>query len=193
MRVGIVAAEPWTSVSPEGPSGAEVDLLRRLASELDAAIKWTEGSEEELLTALQQRELDAVIGGLTEDNPWSGAVAFTRPYDTTRVLVGVPPGSALPEDLDGLRVRAREGTDVPGLVEEAGGIAVRVPGLGPGAPAAGPDFELGSLGLALTDLELRTTRHVMALPAGENAWIVHVERFLGRDPELADRLLEEHA
>jgi ABC-type amino acid transport substrate-binding protein len=36
-----------------------------------------------LLEALEARELDLVIGGLTSTTPWAGRVALTRPYETT--------------------------------------------------------------------------------------------------------------
>lgn len=95
MRVGFTLSEPWVSVSEGRPAGVEVELLRRFASELDAEIEWFDGSEADLMAALEMRELDAVIGGLTSTNPWASKVAMTHPYYTSQVQVGTPAGAAI--------------------------------------------------------------------------------------------------
>ena len=81
-------------------------MVQELARELGARPQWRVGAESSLLEALEKRELDIVIGGLTASSPWVARVAFTRPY---------------------------EGGDAPS--------------------------------------------HVLATSMGENAWLVHVERF----------------
>lgn len=82
MRVGIVHAEPWAIVDDRAPAGIEPSLVERFAASIRAEITWIEGSEQELLTALEEGEIDLVIGGLVASNPWSGRVTFTRPYVT---------------------------------------------------------------------------------------------------------------
>ncbi len=123
MRVGVVESAPWTIVNEDGDrSGVEVQLIRGLATELDAEIEWTDGPEAEIFEAIELGNLDLAIGGFTADNPWSSKVSFIQPY-----------------------------------------------------------FTLGE------------DQHVMAVPHGENAWIVRVERYLrSRLADIPD-LFEEAA
>jgi ABC-type amino acid transport substrate-binding protein len=122
MRVGVTENAPWTVFEGEEPGGVEVELVRELARDLGAEAELLEGSESDVLMLLEEGALDLVIGGFTEDDPWSSRVSFTQPY----VSVG--------ED-----------------------------------------------------------RHVMAVPHGENAWIVRVERFLRSRLDQIRALLREHA
>jgi polar amino acid transport system substrate-binding protein len=88
MRVGFVVDTPWTTDSAGAVGGIESGIVRSLARELNSRVSWVRGNEHELLTALQDRELDLVIGGLNDRSPWSKQVAFTRPYytDTVRIV-----------------------------------------------------------------------------------------------------------
>ena len=113
MRVGITESPPWTVLDGE-PSGVEVDLIERFAEELDASIEWTEGSEYEVFTALEERSVDVVIGGIRADNPYSAHATLTTEYYKD---------------------------------------------------------------------------HVMAVPFGENGWLVTLEEFLVSDPALVERLV----
>lgn len=82
LRVGVSPQEPWTRLPGPAaePTGTEPDLVRQFAAELDADIAWTIGGEEELMSELEEGELDLVIGGLTEDTPWTDKAAITQPY-----------------------------------------------------------------------------------------------------------------
>ena len=122
MRVGITDSPPWTVVNDGEPAGVEATLTGQLARDLDAEIEWVEGSESEILEAIELGHLDLAIGGFTADNPWSKKVTFIQPY------------YALGED-----------------------------------------------------------QHVMAVPHGENAWIVRIERFLRSRLDDIPGLLREHA
>jgi ABC-type amino acid transport substrate-binding protein len=84
MRVGVTEHPPWDSIAGDSVSGVEPRLIARLASQLGTRVRWRRGSESELLDALERRELDLVAVGLTDDSPWNGRVAFTRPYATDR-------------------------------------------------------------------------------------------------------------
>lgn len=75
MRVGVVVDTPWTTDSAGAVGGIESALVRSLAEELSARIDWVRGGETQLLTALQHREMDLVIGGLTATSPWQQQVA----------------------------------------------------------------------------------------------------------------------
>jgi polar amino acid transport system substrate-binding protein len=85
LRVGISEHPPWTVFASESIGGIEPRLVSELASELHTRPIWRRGAESELLEALHKRELDLVVAGLTDDSPWTGKVAFTRPHFTDTV------------------------------------------------------------------------------------------------------------
>jgi polar amino acid transport system substrate-binding protein len=76
------------------PDGVEPELVRRLARELDAEIRWVRGSESELLGALERFEVDIVLAGLTRDSPWRQRVGLTRAYTKAggERVIAVGPG-----------------------------------------------------------------------------------------------------
>lgn len=81
LRAGITHNPPWTDTSTSGgPSGSEVRLVAGLAEQLDASIEWTVGAEAPLTEALHRGDLDLVIGGFTDDTPWTDKAAMTAPY-----------------------------------------------------------------------------------------------------------------
>lgn len=91
LRVGAVADPPWVGRDTDHLRGVEVALARALAADLGAELRWNHGGETRLMAALQNFELDLVIGGITEDSPYADEVGFTRPYYQGHVLAG-PPG-----------------------------------------------------------------------------------------------------
>jgi polar amino acid transport system substrate-binding protein len=185
MRVGVTENQPWTAVDDrDQPSGVEVQLVERLAAELGAEVEWVHGSEAELFADLQARTVDLVIGGLTTDNPWLTEAAPTRPYVTTRIVVATLDGTLPDSGIAGLRVAAEQGGEATRLLEKADAIPLPADDLGAmvaaGMPVAVDDWLLDDLGLADTGVHLRERQHVMAVPAGENGWLVELERFLFR-------------
>jgi polar amino acid transport system substrate-binding protein len=80
VRVGLVENPPWVVRTAGEPAGAEVELVRRFASELGATPEWYWGGEEQHLEALERFELDLVVVGLTDKTPWAQTVGLTRPY-----------------------------------------------------------------------------------------------------------------
>jgi polar amino acid transport system substrate-binding protein len=110
LRVGISENPPFTQVAADGTvGGSEVDLLTEYAATIDAEIRWVPGGENVLAAAMQEGELDVVIGGLASDVPWTSQMALTRPYTTTqgpdgstvKIAIGVTPGeNALLVDLE---------------------------------------------------------------------------------------------
>src|SRR5215213_7741095 len=82
LRAGITASEPWTTLEGGRAGGVEVELVEQFAHELGARVEWIDGSEAELIGALEVRELDLVVGGLTADTPWKSKAAITRSYAT---------------------------------------------------------------------------------------------------------------
>jgi polar amino acid transport system substrate-binding protein len=193
LRVGVTASEPWTTLEGGRPGGVEVELVERFAGELGARVEWVDGSEADLIGALEMRELDLVVGGLTADTPWQAKAAITRSYATTRVVVAVPSSQTVPEDIAGLRVAVEAGTDAAGILQDkTDAIAVRVPDVSEvrGSAVAIEEWRLADLGLRDTGVHLSKSKHVMATPMGENAFLVRLERFLiahqGEVPALLD-------
>ena len=205
MQVGITDNEPWAAFADGEASGVEVEILERFSEELDAEIEWIPGTEEDLMTALEQREVDVVIGGLTSTNPWSAKVAFTHPYLTTSVVVAIPSGADIPEDIAGLRVAVERGTEAAGILEKTDAEVVYEADIAEAVEASGPggtspvvidayaidNWLLDELSLEDTDVTLIETDHVMAMPMGENAWLVRLERYLLTHEDDIKALLEE--
>jgi polar amino acid transport system substrate-binding protein len=192
MRVGVSAHEPWTRVSEGEPTGVEVTLVKQFAARLRAKIEWVPGSEEELIEALRREELDLVIGGLTHKSQWKKEVAFTRPYVEPEIVVGVPVGRPVPDDFDGMRVVVERGHEAGWLVErklDARPVAVESLESARGRAAAVEEWLLNDLGLRRAR-RLKLEKIVMAVPMGENAWLVELERFLLNREHVAARLLE---
>ena len=181
LRVGITESEPWTRLEAGQPGGVEVELVRRFATELGARVEWVDGSEADLIAALEVRELDLVVGGLTADTPWQTKAAITRSYATTRMVVAVPASQPVPDDIAGLRVAVELGSDAAGILEDkTDAIPVRVPDVTQvkGSAVAVDEWLLDNLDLRDTGVHLRKVKHVMATPLGENAFLVRLERFL---------------
>jgi ABC-type amino acid transport substrate-binding protein len=181
LRVGVTENPPWVAVPDEGPpSGAEVELVARLAARLNARVEWYPGTESELMAAVKDRVLDVVVGGLAADAPWTKEASFTRPYVRMRTLVAAPAGIRIPDDLSGQRVAVPGGTaEVAALTSERVSVVAvdRVTGT-EDVPVVVDEWRLTELGLTPSRHELGTTDHIWALPPGENAWQSEVERFL---------------
>jgi polar amino acid transport system substrate-binding protein len=195
LRAGVSVREPWTRLGGGQPAGVEVTLLRELAGELGAKIDWTVGPESELMTALERRELDVVVGGLTDDIPWRDRVGLTGPYLTTDLVVGVPTAEPLIRDVRGREVGVREGrAATAAAVRTERGIPVWVsdPASHPG-PVAADRWELHAWGFTPIEIRLRRDRHVMAVPPGENGWLVRLERFLYARQERLQEVLHAEA
>jgi polar amino acid transport system substrate-binding protein len=193
MRVGVTESEPWVVLRPGAePAGLEADLVRRLARRLGARVRWTEGSEADLVAALHEGRLDLVAGGFTRETPWQREAALTRPYHVSRLVVGFPAFADAPPTIAGQRISVERGTEAGALVERQGGIPVEVDDpLGAQGGRAVLDHLLDDLGLR-ERAELRRDEHVMLLRAGENAWLTRVERFLlARRAEVAELLGRE--
>jgi len=181
LRAGITASEPWTTLEGGRPGGVEVELVERFAGELGARVEWVDGSEADLMAALEVRELDLVVGGLTADTPWQAKAAITRSYATTRVVVAVPASQPPPGDIAGMRVAVEAGSDAAGILEDkTDAVPVRVADVTKvkDSPVVVDEWLLDNLGLRDTGVHLRKDKHVMAAPLGENAFLVRLERFL---------------
>ena len=191
MRVGVTEHDPWVTFEDGRATGVEVELVEGFAAGLDARVRWIEGSESELMSALEFRELDVVIGGLTSTAPWATEVALTHPYYTSQVRVGTPaPGVT---DITGMRVAVERGSEAAGVLAKTDAVPVEVADVSAADGAAAVDnWLLDDLGLHDTGVRLIESDHVMALPPGENAWLVALERFLLDNEARAVDLVEAH-
>lgn len=91
LRVGLSANGDWTDITDEGePSGVEVTLVEQFAETVEAEVEWMEGGEEQLLTELEEGNLDLVIGGFTDKTPWSTKAAITKPFSEVDGRGGKP-------------------------------------------------------------------------------------------------------
>src|SRR5690625_19187 len=84
-RVGIPDQPHWTDTDSEGndeqdKGGTEVALETDYAQTINADVEWHTGGEEQLIMMLSGRELDMVIGGLTDESPWSSDAALTTTF-----------------------------------------------------------------------------------------------------------------
>jgi polar amino acid transport system substrate-binding protein len=194
LRVGLVESPPWVVRTTGEPAGAEVELVRRFATELGATPEWYWGGEEQHMEALERFELDLVVGGLTDKTPWSRMVGLTRPYFEERVLVGVPGSMQPPEEIKGLQVAAKPGDAVAAYLKKKGATAVPTDDLSQAmGPAAAPDWKLEQMGFKPTTVELLKEAHVMAVPPGENGWLKRLSDFLSRQRSQVKALLQQEA
>ena len=192
LRAGFTEAPPFAVGPVDDPSGVEVDIVEGFAEELGATVEWTAGSEAELLKALEVRALDVVVGGFDSTNPLVAAGGVTRPYTTTLLTVGVPDDDPPPKTLEGLTVAAEVGSEAIGLLRKANAVPEVVADIAdaPG-PAAVEEWELDDLGLVDSEHPLGESKHVLATPPGENAWLVELERYLFRNQTAIEDALTE--
>lgn len=192
LTVGVAENEPWVVLGDDGPSGVEVELVERFAEEIDAEIEWVEGQVEELAAAVHVREIDLLIAGLTSRSKISSEAALTHPYLTTQVVVATPPGTNL-EDIAGNKVAVEDDTESAGILAKTDAIPVRVEDVTSEEGIVAIDnYLLDDFDLQDTGVRLSETDHVMAVPHGENAFLVRLERFLLSRPEMVDEVLEDN-
>ncbi len=180
VRVAAVDNVPWVIVDDDGePAGAEAELVRAFAADLGVRVDWLRAPAFEALDALERRDVDLAVGGFTKAavTMHKGA-SHTFPYVKTSLVVAAAPGVERPDGLDGRTVAVGPQLMAAGLVEAEGGRPVADTGAVP--LVALPDWRAPARGLVPTGIVLRRDQHVLALPQGENAWMLRVEDFLRR-------------
>jgi polar amino acid transport system substrate-binding protein len=196
LRVGVVHSPPFVDLSGGQPQGVEPALIRAFARRLDARIEWVEGSESELIEAMRGYQVDVIIGGLTRTSEWRRQVALTRPYVDTEVQFAVPRGQELPDDLHGRRIWVERHSEEAALLrneeEEAEPVYVEDAQQVRG-PALLHTYDIDALGYERTNRIVRDNEHAMAVPMGENAFLVELDRFLLERGEEAEELLKREA
>jgi polar amino acid transport system substrate-binding protein len=197
MRVGIVDNEPWTRMEDGRTSGIEVELLKDFARELGAETSFVSGTTPELLEAARQGEVDVLVGGFTSTSPGVSEgkeAGVTGTYLITRTVVGVPPGAPAFDDPSGREVAVERIDGTAALLKAEGAVPVPVDDLSSaGIPIAAYPWQLEAWGFEPTGIELPEEKHVMAVPLGENGWLVELERFLRAHRTEAKELLREES
>jgi polar amino acid transport system substrate-binding protein len=197
MRVGIVDNEPWTRIEDGRASGAEVELLEDFAEKLGAETSFVPGTTPELLEAARQGEVDVLVGGFTSTSPGVSEgkeAGVTGPYLTTRSVVGVPPDMPAFDEVSGREIAVGSIGATAALLKEKGAVPVAVDDLSTaGMPVAAYPWQLETWGFESTGIELPGEKHVMAVPLGENGWLVELERFLRAHRTEAKELLREES
>jgi polar amino acid transport system substrate-binding protein len=149
----------------------------------------------ELLEAARLGEVDVVAGGFTSTSPGVSEgkeAGVTSPYLATRLLVGVPSDTSPFDDLSGREVAVERVDHSAVLLREEGAVPVTVDDLSSAEmPVAAYPWQLEAWGLEPSGVELPKEEHIMAVPLGENGWLVELERFLRANRGEARRLLQE--
>lgn len=192
LRVGLVEHPPWVVRTGSEPAGAEVELTREFARELGATPEWHWGSEQQQMEALEHYQLDLLLGGVTNDTAWKKYVGLTSPYYESRIMVGVPASSPVPQSVKGMQVYVKSGEATALYLARKDAVPVPVDDLAQahGAVAA-PDWQLEQLGLNKTEINLHTEQHVLVAPPGENGFIKRLDEFLYRQRNAVKGLLQQ--
>jgi hypothetical protein len=192
LRVGLVEHPPWVVRTQGEPAGAEVELVRGFASEIGATPEWVWGGEQQHMEALENYQLDVVVGGLTSKTAWSKYVGLTATYFEDRVIVAVPAGGGVPSEIKGIQVAVERGDPAARYVKSKDATPAFVDDLrlAKASAAAGPDWRLQGMGMTATGVELSKEKHVMAVPPGENALIRRLDEYLAARRDQVGSLLQ---
>jgi ABC-type amino acid transport substrate-binding protein len=187
LHVGVSEAPPWViksaAASTPDPEGVEAALVRQFARSIGAEIRWSWGTPDEHMKALELYELDIAIGGLVRGTPWSKLVGTTQPYHVSRIMIAGPPGSGSTsrDAMEGRPVAVPAGGPIAGWIRQEGGEPRPVEDLASFDGIVGaPDWKLVELGRDTTGYVLTRVHHIMATPPGENALIMALEDVLHR-------------
>lgn len=192
IRVGLSESPPWVINTPQGPAGAEVELVREFANDIGATPQWIWGSEQQHMKALKQFELDLLASGLAKSTPYSKTVGITGPYFAEHIVVGVPPSMRPPASIEGMTVAVQSGDETAAFLISKHAHPQRVSTISARAgPVAAPEWRIEQLGFTPTEIDLLTVQHVMATPPGENGWIMRLEQFLFHQESHIKRLLQQ--
>lgn len=192
LRVGISHNPPWTVGEDNTVQGVEADLVREFARSLGARVEWVPGTEEVLMRALETQHLDLVVAGLTARTPWQKNVGLTMPYYEARYFLVMPQNSGVkPEEAE--RAGYPKGfMDLAAIITSSGRTAVEAGGDKGALPLAVPGWQLQADEGEVARHEFASRQHIMAVPPGENAFLLRLDRFLsGRQQQIESALQRE--
>ncbi|ARS34544.1 hypothetical protein CA264_03295 [Pontibacter actiniarum] len=181
LRVGVASNGKWAQADGASPSGIEVELVKGFAKELGAEIEWLPDAQSNILEKVEVHELDMAIGGFTKTSPWVKHLAFSQPHHTEKIKVGTLPSRTLPEEIEDLPVHVRRNSQAAVYVKKKEGQPVYVDQLQPGPYlVAATEEELQQLGLRVSDYTLHKEEYVVAIPKGENAFLMRLDKYIDK-------------
>lgn len=182
LRVGVMHAPPWAVVADGAVKGIEAEIIKGFAQEIQTEIEWVKGTEEELMPLLQEHELHLVIGGVTNSTPWKKHVGLTNPYKKEKVLICNTSGTALPEDIKNHKVGVKKSSAVGAYVKKKKATPVFLDSLqGYNGLIAIYESDLKKFGCNPSELEVHTAKHVIAVPKGENNFLMNGNESFNKD------------
>lgn len=102
---------PFSSWDADGKAvGIEVDIVERAARELGSRVKWVERPFAELLSAIENGEIDIAVSTIGITEPRKKRVAFSEPYYETQIVALVRNDESWPRSLADL-VHSKIGAD----------------------------------------------------------------------------------
>lgn len=88
IRVGVAEFTPWTIRTKSGDLiGFEIEVARKIASDMGVKPEFTVYEWEKIIAALQQGEIDVIAGGMAITPARALQVNFTQPLATTGITL----------------------------------------------------------------------------------------------------------
>lgn len=179
LRVGISGYDSASKVSTN-VIDHEIELVNLFAKEIHAEVSWVKGSQTNVIELLHNFELDMAIGGYTSPSPLEKEVAFTQPYKSETVKIGSPPNETIPDKINGQKVWV-DNLLAASYVKKKGGIPVLTDSLRNNKGLlATTEQALIKVGAQVSDITLKKQEHVFAVPKGENAFLMKLEKFINK-------------
>jgi polar amino acid transport system substrate-binding protein len=177
LRVGVAAYDSASKVSTDVIDD-EVKLVNLFAEQIHSQVTWVKGSQTDIIELLHNFDLDIGIGGFTSPSPLEKEVAFTHPYQSDVLKIGGAPNEKLPGKIKGQRVWVTN-LIAASFVKKEGGIPILTDTLvnNKGLIAAN-ETQLIKIGAQVSNITLKKDEHVFAIPKGENALLMKLEKFL---------------
>src|SRR3954447_5247418 len=193
IRVGFTNAAPWVYPSATGAQGIEANIIINFAQTLHAKVEWIEGTEEQLYNALKRGEINILIGGITDKTPWKEEIGLTKPYIETSIVIAQPsaqPSNNQQPSIEGQWVAVKKGTDEGYYVRKKDAKPFYTTQL-PAANmlSAGYDWQVQEWNMHNTGIVLKKESHVMAVPPGENAFLLALDKYLFEHKEAIKKAL----
>ena len=190
IRAAVSEDPPWSALGDDAPGGVEARLISSFAAELGVTVTWHEMSQLRALDAIERGAIDVAIGGFDRVTVSAHTgVAPSYVYFRERFIVAAARDAPIPEGIDGLVVFAPPDLFLAQALRQRGAIPVET--RESSVYEVTPAWQAPLRGFVATDVELYTTEHVIAVPQGENAWLMRLERYLrAREGEVAEMLGE---